>query len=58
MMIVNEVSRYHIAIESLKKTGRCNGVVEELHRRLKETREYILRTGEDPEGTYDTPKFE
>jgi xylulose-5-phosphate/fructose-6-phosphate phosphoketolase len=62
MMLVNGVSRYHVAMEAVEKSKKLDNkreeLVKELEKRVEETRKYILENGEDVEGTYDTPKFE
>ncbi|KAF8250679.1 aldehyde-lyase-like protein [Wilcoxina mikolae CBS 423.85] len=66
MMIVNGVSRYHVAIDAVERgakvneglKGRVQELVAELKKRLEDTSKYILENGVDVDGTYDTPVFE
>ena len=61
MMLVNSVSRYHVAMRAVEKAGATNERKEELLKQLQkkvdETRKYIMENGQDVEGTYDTPGF-
>ncbi|PYH41359.1 putative phosphoketolase [Aspergillus saccharolyticus JOP 1030-1] len=66
MMLLNRVSRYHVAQAAVIGAGRRNERVQlrqqelcaELGHEIAETRKYILENRQDPEGTYDTPSFE
>jgi phosphoketolase len=62
MMLVNGVSRYHVAIEAVERSAKLGDnrhqLLGELQKRMEETRKYILENGEDVEGTYDTPRLE
>jgi len=61
MMLVNSVSRYHVAMRAVEKAGvateRKDALLKQLRDKVDETREYIMENGEDAEGTYDTPEF-
>jgi xylulose-5-phosphate/fructose-6-phosphate phosphoketolase len=65
MLLRNHVSRYHVAIQAVKFGASVNKEVEkkreeiikELERRIKEHQDYLQESGEDLEGTYDTPVF-
>jgi len=66
MMLSNHTSRYHVAEAALRSGGRVNPkVAVESHQTIahvlhlaQKTHDYIYENGKDPEGTYDTPKFE
>ena len=66
MMLQNKVSRYHVAEAAIKGAAVRNEKVRlDMHKMLSEvrhqvvkTREYILATNRDPDGTYDTPTFD
>lgn len=66
MMLRNGVSRYDVMEAAIKGGAKGNPKVAlEMTSWLGEVRssrskvaEYILREGKDPEGTFDTPKFE
>ncbi|CCX30442.1 phosphoketolase [Pyronema domesticum] len=60
MMIVNRVSRYHVAMEALQRTkpDDADELVKKLQKELDDTKKYIMDNGEDVEGTYDTPSFD
>ncbi|KAJ5132489.1 hypothetical protein N7448_006647 [Penicillium atrosanguineum] len=62
MMIVNRVSRYHVAqaaIGGAQRNEKVRAHQQELHaefeQKIKETRKYIIEHQQDPAGTYDTP---
>ncbi|EIN09769.1 phosphoketolase [Punctularia strigosozonata HHB-11173 SS5] len=66
VMLCNHTSRYHVAAAAIRGGARVNpkvavdaheGVSYVLHLAQKD-RDYILKTSQDPEGTYDTPEFE
>ncbi|KAI9736973.1 MAG: hypothetical protein M1834_000562 [Cirrosporium novae-zelandiae] len=65
MMIRNHVSRFHVAEAAVKGAAQRNDKVrmerQELltgiRHEISKTREYILKHGNDPEGTYDVPDF-
>ena len=66
MMLVNCVSRYHVALKALEGAEKRNKHVRlnfvekytDVQHRIKKTREYIYEHGQDPEGTYNSPAFE
>ncbi|KAK5146926.1 hypothetical protein LTR04_000942 [Oleoguttula sp. CCFEE 6159] len=66
MMLMNHVSRYHVAEYAIQGGARVNEKVKmdmgkslaEVGHMVKKCREYILANGKDPDDTYDTPKFE
>jgi len=66
MMIVNGVSRYHVAIDAVERGTKANEelknkvqeLVTELKKRQDDTSKYILENGVDVDGTYDTPAFD
>ncbi|KFA65761.1 hypothetical protein S40285_07099 [Stachybotrys chlorohalonatus IBT 40285] len=65
MMLENHVSRYDLAERAVKRAAEHNEKVKEtledvlkkIEQKKKETREYILTHGTDPEDTYEMPKF-
>ena len=61
MLIQNEVSRYHVMAQAIRR-GLPKDQQEELLSLLKEQTtkigKFILETGTDPEGTFDIPQFE
>jgi len=65
MMLLNHVSRYHVAEHALKGVAKTSEQIranlekhiDELHKRMKEHTDYILDQGKDRENTYDNPKF-
>lgn len=66
MMLRNGVSRYHVAEAAIKGAATVNERVRlDMHETLSgirhdlaKVREYIMKTGKDPVGAYDTPSFE
>jgi xylulose-5-phosphate/fructose-6-phosphate phosphoketolase len=66
MMLRNNVSRYHVVAAAIKGAAKHNKKVEldmttllsEVKHQVKKVHDYIMETGKDPEGTFDTPKFE
>ena len=66
MMLRNRVSRYHVAEAAIKGAALRNQKVRlDMHETLSSVRhdlakvhEYIMRTGKDPDRSYDTPSFE
>ena len=66
MMLRNRVSRYHVAEAAIKGAAVRNEKVRlDMHEMLSGLRhelvkvqEYIMTTGKDPQGTYDTPAFD
>ena len=60
MMLVNHVSRYHVMEYALRGGSKVNEKVKtklvpllaEVQHRVQKTREYIMKEGKDPEGTY------
>jgi xylulose-5-phosphate/fructose-6-phosphate phosphoketolase len=65
MMLVNEVSRYHVAKAAVRGASmrneqvrlRQHELLSELDRDIKEAREQIFENGVDSDGTYDLPEF-
>ena len=65
MMLRNRVSRYHVAEAAIKGAAVRNEKVRldmhemlsGLRHKLAKLQEYIMNTGKDPDGTYDTPSF-
>ncbi|KAJ5684122.1 uncharacterized protein N7477_000467 [Penicillium maclennaniae] len=63
MMLVNRVSRYHVAQAAVGGGAKRNEKVRahhqelfaEFEQKIGETRKYIIEHLEDPAGTYDTP---
>ncbi|KAF2191538.1 D-xylulose 5-phosphate/D-fructose 6-phosphate phosphoketolase, partial [Zopfia rhizophila CBS 207.26] len=61
MMLVNHVSRYHVMEYALRGGAKVNEKVKvrlvpllaELKHMIQKTRDYILKEGKDPDGTYD-----
>ena len=66
MMLVNHTSRYHVAAAAVRGAARLNPRVEvDAHVAIsrfmhdaQKAQQYIIEHGEDPEGTFDVPKFE
>jgi xylulose-5-phosphate/fructose-6-phosphate phosphoketolase len=62
MMLVNEVSRYHVAMDAVEKSRKLGDkrkqLVEQLQKNVEATRNYILENGDDIAGIYGTPEFE
>ncbi|KAJ5749161.1 uncharacterized protein N7511_010857 [Penicillium nucicola] len=66
MMIVNRVSRFHVAQNALRGAAKVNEKVrvfqQELHARLEQDivgmRKFIMANHQDPGDIYDTPKFD
>uniref|UniRef100_A0A093VVR0 Putative phosphoketolase n=1 Tax=Talaromyces marneffei PM1 TaxID=1077442 RepID=A0A093VVR0_TALMA len=66
MMLVNKVSRFHIAKAAVQGAAkrnekvrlRCQELLSELDMDIGETSKYIVENGNDPEDMYDMPKFE
>jgi len=46
MLVLNRMSRYDLAIEALRRTGRTDGIAQ-LEAKLHEHRAYIEANGED-----------
>ncbi len=61
MMLINNVSRYHVMKYALRGGARVNEEVKvrlvpllaDVKHRIQKTKEYILENGSDPDGTYD-----
>jgi xylulose-5-phosphate/fructose-6-phosphate phosphoketolase len=61
MMLVNEVSRFHVAKSAIRGAAKKNErvllmqheLLSGLEHDIRKSREFILRHGIDPEGTYD-----
>ncbi|KZZ96458.1 Xylulose 5-phosphate/Fructose 6-phosphate phosphoketolase [Ascosphaera apis ARSEF 7405] len=66
MMLLNHVSRYHVAKAAVTGAARCNEKVNLslpehlalLDKDIKEASDYIRATLQDPPHTYDLPRFE
>lgn len=66
MMLRNHVSRYHVAEAALKGAAKFNDKVAvdlntllgEVRHQITKVQKFVLERGEDPEGTFDIPKFE
>ncbi|PYH74431.1 putative phosphoketolase [Aspergillus vadensis CBS 113365] len=66
MMLLNHVSRYHVAKAAVIGGSRRNEkvqirqheLVSEFDHNIVETRKYILANRKDPDDTYDMPSFE
>ncbi|OJI86491.1 hypothetical protein ASPTUDRAFT_187874 [Aspergillus tubingensis CBS 134.48] len=66
MMLLNHVSRYHVAKAAVIGASRRNEkvqirqheLVSEFDHNVVETRKYILANRKDPDDTYDMPSFE
>lgn len=66
MMLRNETSRYHVMMQAIKGAARVNpkvslNLVEYLgnvKHQIAKVSEFILKSGTDPEGTFDVPHFE
>jgi xylulose-5-phosphate/fructose-6-phosphate phosphoketolase len=65
MMIRNRCSRYHVALAAVKGAAAYNPsfaldlqqLSAHIQHDLAKAQQYICRHGEDPQGTYDKPKF-
>ncbi|KAJ9485011.1 hypothetical protein VN97_g8356 [Penicillium thymicola] len=65
MMLVNRVSRFHVAQQAIRVTSKENEKVrvyqQELNAQLEgsivNTKKYIVENRDDPKGIYDTPQF-
>jgi xylulose-5-phosphate/fructose-6-phosphate phosphoketolase len=65
MMLRNGVSRYHIMEAAIKGGARGNekvsldmvALLAEVKHQVVKVQEYILKTGKDPQGTFDIPQF-
>lgn len=65
MMLVNRVSRFHVARAALAGAARRNEKVQvrfqqldsEFSCKMVEIRKYIMENHTDPDGIYETPKF-
>ncbi|KAI5288706.1 hypothetical protein KEM54_004980 [Ascosphaera aggregata] len=66
MMLVNRVSRYHVAKAAVHGASRCNEMVRltmpqylaAFDNDIKEASRYIRTTLQDPPDTYDFPRYE
>lgn len=66
MMLRNCVSRYHVAEAAIRSGAQINPKVAldmatllgEIRHQVTKVQNYIMSTGRDPEGTFDTPRFE
>ena len=66
MMLMNETSRYHIAVEAVRSAALLNPRVEiDAHKTIssikhlaQKDKDYIHAHGADPAGTFDRPSFE
>lgn len=65
MMLLNHTSRYHVAAAAVRGAAALNPRVEvDAHTAIsgfmheaQKARQYIREHGEDPDGTFDVPKF-
>ncbi|KAL1638306.1 hypothetical protein SLS56_000114 [Neofusicoccum ribis] len=65
-MLVNHVTKYHVALRALEVTEKRDGDMRlefvekytDFQHRTKKKRDCIYANGQDPEGTYDLPAFE
>ncbi|KAJ5507747.1 hypothetical protein N7527_009890 [Penicillium freii] len=65
MMLVNRVSRFHVAQQAIRGASKVNEKVrvyqQELHAQLEgsivNTKKYIVENRDDPKGIYDMPQF-
>lgn len=66
MLCRNEVSRYHVMRHAVTGAAKVNpkvaldqvALLGELKHQLAKVQSFIMRTGTDPEGTFDIPRFE
>ncbi|KAF2836866.1 putative phosphoketolase [Patellaria atrata CBS 101060] len=66
MMLLNGVSRYHVAEMAVSAAAKVNDevglrlveTVAEIKHKVRKVREFIEQHGKDPGNTYDMPKFE
>jgi len=66
MMLLNEVSRYHVAAAAIKGGARVNEAVANVAHEMQsyflhlaeKSKQYAFENGRDPDGTYDVPVFE
>jgi xylulose-5-phosphate/fructose-6-phosphate phosphoketolase len=66
MMLVNKVSRYHVAMHAVRGAAldnenvkaRQHELITELENDIRRVKEHILEHGVDPDDMYDTPKFD
>lgn len=66
MMLLNHTSRYHIAAAAVRGAARLNPrvgvdahvVTSRFMHDVQKAQQFIMEHGEDPEGTFDLPKFE
>ncbi|OKL60375.1 hypothetical protein UA08_04092 [Talaromyces atroroseus] len=65
MMLVNKVSRFHVAKAAIRGASkrnekvrlRCQELLTELDTNISETEKYIIDNGKDPDDMYEMPKF-
>jgi len=66
MMLLNHVSRYHVAEYALRGGAKTNekvnaglvGALADIKHRAQKIREFIIQEGKDPADTYSMPKLE
>ncbi|KAJ5541487.1 hypothetical protein N7494_006563 [Penicillium frequentans] len=66
MMLVNRTSRFHVAQAAIQGAARFNQKIQvrhhellaELSHNIVESRKFIIKNHEDPEGLYELPKFQ
>jgi xylulose-5-phosphate/fructose-6-phosphate phosphoketolase len=66
MLLRNGVSRYHVAEAAIRGGAKINARVAldmatllgDIRHQVTKVRSYIMSTGRDPEGTFDTPRFD
>ncbi|KAJ5861373.1 uncharacterized protein N7529_008683 [Penicillium soppii] len=65
MMLVNRVSRFHVALSAVQGAAKVNEKIRVRQQELKaeieteivEIKKYIMANHKDPDDAYDTPKF-
>ncbi|KAL6303739.1 phosphoketolase [Sparassis latifolia] len=65
MMLLNHTSRYHVAAAAVRGAATTNphvevdahALVSQVMHQAEKDKEYAYKHGQDPEGTYDVPKF-
>lgn len=66
MMLRNQTSRYHVMMQAVKGAAKVNPkialnlveILGELKHQIVKVQQFILKTGTDPAGTFDIPRFE
>ena len=65
MMLRNKVSRYHVMERAITGGSQFNpkvavdqvNLIGEIRHQVSKAHQYIMKTGKDPEGTFDIPHF-